>query len=69
MGKAQQEAAQAGEGRQLALAEAAARLRDAEDAGSLAVSAQEAADAARARERAAQQAACEADARIQAANM
>ncbi len=69
LAEAQQEAMQAQEGRQQALAEAAARLRDAEDAGSLAVSAQEAADAARARERAARQAASEADARIEAAQM
>lgn len=68
LAEAQQESAQAQEGRLQALAEAAARLRDAEDAGSLAVSAQEAADAARARERAARQAASEADARIEAAH-
>jgi hypothetical protein len=43
-------------------------VRDAEAAGELAVSAQEAADAARAHERAARQAASEADARIHAAN-
>ena len=68
LAEVQQESAQAQEGRQQALAEAAARLRDAEDAGSLAVSAQEAADAAQARERAARQAAAEADARIEAAH-
>ena len=65
--EAQLETAQAQEGRQDALAEADARLRDAEDAGSLAVSAQEAAEAACAHERAARQAASEADACIQAA--
>ncbi|CAK0744384.1 hypothetical protein CVIRNUC_001543 [Coccomyxa viridis] len=67
LAEAQQEAAHALEGRQEALAEAGARLADAEAAGELAVSAQEAADAARARERAALQSASQADAHIQAA--
>ena len=68
LAEAQRETVQALEGRREALAEAGARLADAEAAGELAVSAQEAADAARARERAALQSASQADDRIQAAN-